>query len=104
MKKNFIKMEGIGNDFVVFDDLLSSESTLLDPESAKKICHREDGIGADQILHLKPANDPKIPVRMEIWNADGSEVEMCGNGIRAVALYLKSDHEKFANSESIQID
>src|SRR3954471_20210986 len=84
----FTKMHGLGNDFVVIDDLESQSPTQLTPELAQKICDRRFGIGADQILWLKKASDPSLAVRMDILNADGSIAEMCGNGIRAVALYL----------------
>src|SRR3954468_8101593 len=90
----FTKMHGLGNDFVVIDDLFSpsgSQATsgiLLDSSLAQRICHRRFGVGADQILWLKPSLDSTCDARMEILNADGSIAEMCGNGIRAIALYL----------------
>ncbi len=87
----FTKMQGLGNDFVVIDDLGSVPATQgLDlGKLAKKICDRRFGIGADQILWLKKSRSSVADIRMEILNADGSEAEMCGNGIRAVARYLQ---------------
>lgn len=82
-------MHGLGNDFVVIDDLdaVRVGPTPFNAELAIKICDRRLGVGADQILWLKPPQDPSADVRMEILNSDGSIAEMCGNGIRAVALY-----------------
>lgn len=93
----FVKMQGLGNDFVVIDDetRLSAELLPLTSEIARKICDRRFGVGADQILWLRaPKNKDQADVRMEILNADGSTAEMCGNGIRAVALYLQDRHSK----------
>lgn len=86
----FIKMHGLGNDFVLIDSLNpeTPAKLTLSPEQARQICDRRFGIGADQILWLKKAKDGVCDVRMEILNADGSVAEMCGNGIRAVGLYL----------------
>ena len=86
----FTKMQGIGNDFVVIDDFFTQATQgPISPEQATRICDRRFGIGADQILWLKPALDAKTAdARMEILNADGSAAEMCGNGIRAIALYF----------------
>lgn len=80
-------MHGLGNDFVVFDEL-GGGPIPLGAESARRICDRRFGVGCDQILWLRKPRDPSCAARMEILNADGSVAEMCGNGIRAVALYL----------------
>jgi len=85
---DFTKMHGAGNDFVVLDGLrdeLPGDLGAL----ARRLCDRHFGVGADQLLALRPS--PAADVRMEIYDADGSEVEMCGNGIRAVLKYLR-DH------------
>jgi len=86
----FTKMQGLGNDFIVIDDIgpKPATQTPLTADFARKICDRRFGVGADQILWLRKPQNPSTDVRMEILNADGSEAEMCGNGIRAVALYL----------------
>lgn len=85
---NFTKMHGLGNDFILIDCL--QHSFGLDRsafgESAKKLCDRRFGVGADQILVLERSETADF--KMLIFNADGSEVEMCGNGIRCLAKYI----------------
>jgi diaminopimelate epimerase len=85
---NFTKMHGLGNDFILIDCL--QHSFGLDRsafgESAKKLCDRRFGVGADQILILERSETADF--KMLIFNADGSEVEMCGNGIRCLAKYI----------------
>jgi len=87
MQIKFTKMHGLGNDFVVVD----ATGTLKDwHPSAKEASFLQDrhfGIGADQLLLLYPSD--KADLRMAIFNADGSEVEMCGNGIRCCALFAR---------------
>lgn len=85
---NFTKMHGLGNDFILID-CLSQKCGMPNAEfgiSAKKLCHRRFGIGADQILILERSETADF--KMLIYNADGSEVEMCGNGIRCLAKYI----------------
>jgi diaminopimelate epimerase len=84
----FTKMHGAGNDFVVLDGI---RGELPDMESfSQKIGHRQLGIGCDQILVARKPRDPEsADFRMEIYNQDGSQVEMCGNGIRAFFKYLR---------------
>lgn len=80
----FVKMQGLGNDFILIDCL---NQQIDNPEEfAKKYCHRRFGIGADQLLLLYPSEIADF--KMKIFNADGSEVEMCGNGIRCFAKYI----------------
>lgn len=84
MLKKFSKWQGCGNDFVLFDCL---DNPLADySELAKKVCDRHYGIGADGILIVEPSSVADF--RMRIINTDGSEAEMCGNGIRCFARYL----------------
>jgi len=88
----FSKMHGLGNDFIVVDEWDSRvPKGFFTPTRARQWCDRRFGIGADQILIVGPARETSVDSKMEIWNADGSQAEMCGNGIRAVALYLH-DH------------
>ena len=82
---NFTKMQGSGNDFIVLDGKAFS-SVVRRPSSVVKLCDRKFGVGADGILLLERSQ--KADVRMRIFNADGSEAQMCGNGARCAALYL----------------
>jgi diaminopimelate epimerase len=85
----FTKMHGAGNDFVVLDGV---RDTLPPLESlAARLADRNFGIGCDQILVVREALDPAANFRMQIFNADGSQVEMCANGIRCFYKYLR-DH------------
>lgn len=88
MKIKFTKMHGLGNDFILIDCINQAVSYKLSAisELSKRICNRRFGIGADQILLLYPSKNADF--RMRIFNADGSEVEMCGNGIRCLAKYI----------------
>lgn len=87
MKIKFTKMHGLGNDFVLLDcreyDL--PQDFMLE-ELSKRLCHRRLGIGADQLILLCPSVIADF--KMRIFNADGGEVEMCGNGIRCLAKYI----------------
>ena len=80
----FTKMHGLGNDFVVLDARRTAPAGLA--KKAALICDRRFGVGCDQILVILPSK--KADYKMRIFNADGSEVEMCGNGIRCFAKYL----------------
>jgi diaminopimelate epimerase len=88
MKITFTKMHGLGNDFILIDCLYNKikirDSKFKD--LAKMLCNRRFGIGADQLLLLLPSEIADY--KMRIFNADGSEVEMCGNGIRCLAKYI----------------
>lgn len=86
-KIKFTKMVGSGNDFVVIEDKTGFSSSGY-PALARSICDRKFGAGADGLLVL---NTVKLEnIRMRIFNADGSEAEMCGNGARCSALYASS--------------
>ncbi len=85
MKINFTKMHGAGNDFVVIHD--KSASIEMNEALARKILDRRYGVGADQLLLLLPHKDADFEMR--IYNADGSQSEMCGNGIRCAAIFAK---------------
>jgi len=81
----FIKMHGLGNDFV-FLDHFSVAADEDYPKLAKKLCHRQFGIGADGLIVILPSK--VADARMRIINSDGTEPEMCGNGIRCFARYV----------------
>lgn len=85
---HFTKMHGIGNDFVVID--ATSEALELSPEQARKIADRHFGIGCDQILIVESPSSDDVLFNYRIFNADGSEVEQCGNGARCFANFVYS--------------
>lgn len=83
----FIKMNGLGNDFAIFD---SREQPLsLSAEQAAFVANREDGVGCDQVIVLEPSS--KADVFMRILNADGSEVDACGNATRCVGRIVAGE-------------
>ncbi|MFO1463499.1 MAG: diaminopimelate epimerase [bacterium] len=84
MKLKFTKMHGLGNDFVVINCL--GENCPPFADKAARLCDRRFGIGCDQLLVIRPSE--RADFKMDIYNNDGSQVEMCGNGIRCVARYL----------------
>lgn len=84
----FIKMHGLGNDFVVFDTRSGAAAGLtLDAARARYIANRHEGIGCDQVILITPG-DAQSDAGMAIWNADGGRAEACGNAARCVALIL----------------
>jgi len=86
MKLSFAKMHGLGNDFMVLDALKTSVN--LDEARVRSLADRRTGIGFDQLLLLEAPRDKKFHANYRIFNADGGEVEQCGNGVRCVARYL----------------
>ncbi|CAO3432995.1 diaminopimelate epimerase [Azospirillum doebereinerae] len=83
----FTKMHGLGNDFIVVEEKALSGLDLDPAQLARRMCHRQTGIGADGLL-LVSGPDPDDAVGMRVLNPDGSESSMCGNGIRCVARYV----------------
>jgi diaminopimelate epimerase len=92
---NFIKMEGLGNDFLVTHEI-SPESVQFIADQSVTLCDRRHGIGGDGVILILPSS--KADFKMRIFNSDGSEAEMCGNGIRCCALYVKTLHLSEKNS------
>ena len=86
MKIPFTKMHGLGNDFMVID--LTSGEIELSVEQIKRLSHRQFGIGFDQLLQIKSPSSPDIDFDYRIYNADGVEVEHCGNGARCFAKFV----------------
>jgi len=97
-KLKFVKMHGTGNDIILFDCLKQTISNP--PHTARKLCNRHTGIGADQLILLLKSR--KADFAMRIFNSDGSEAEMCGNGIRCLANYIK--HAKISQKKEFQIE
>lgn len=86
MKLKFSKMHGLGNDFVVLDGIRQQIS--LTPEQLRYLADRHFGVGCDQILLVEKPSQPGIDFRYRIFNADGSEVEQCGNGARCFVRFV----------------
>jgi len=86
MKIDFVKMQGLGNDFILIDCLSKplGDSSFLS-YLAKRLCNRHFGIGADGLILILPSS--KANLKMRIFNSDGTEAQMCGNGIRCFAKY-----------------
>jgi diaminopimelate epimerase len=87
MKIEFTKMQGIGNDFVVIDAI--RQAIDLSQADCRRIADRRFGIGCDQILLVEPPRLPDTDFHYRIINADGSEVEACGNGARCFARFVR---------------
>ena len=87
MKLKFTKMQGAGNDFVVIDGV--RQRVDLTPALARKLADRHFGVGCDQILLVEPAGAPGVDFRYRIFNADGGEVEQCGNGARCFVRFVR---------------
>ncbi len=86
MKIRFSKMHGLGNDFVVIDGV--RQSIVLTPEQVRFIADRHFGVGCDQLLLVEKASCPDVDFRYRIFNADGGEVEQCGNGARCFVRFV----------------
>jgi len=85
MKIKFTKMHGLGNDFILIEDLAGR--VRLTPDRIRFLCDRRLGIGADGVLLVRRST--RADARMRVFNSDGSEAEMCGNGIRCFARFLR---------------
>ena len=83
---NFIKMHGLGNDFVILDSRLGS--ITLQPKEISLIADRHIGVGCDQIVIMLPSQDDLADIFIKIFNSDGSETFACGNATRCVASEL----------------
>ena len=95
----FSKMHGLGNDYIIVDE---SEKILIPeekkPEIVEEICRRGFSVGADGVIFVTPASTEDADIRFRIFNSDGSEAEMCGNGIRCFAKYVY-ENEIFRGDE-----
>lgn len=88
MRIEFVKMQGLANDFLVFDAPAGLAGAAIDPGRMRALADRRTGVGFDQALMLEAPRDPSNRVFYRIFNADGGEVEQCGNGARCVAALL----------------
>jgi len=101
MEVNFIKMHGIGNDFIIIDFYSRALPEGLNfGEVSKKLCNRHFGIGADGLMLILPSQE--YDLRMKIFNSDGSEAQMCGNGIRCFAKYAYEN--KLINKKRFSVE
>ena len=85
----FLKMHGLGNDFVVLDG--RARPIAIGAQAARAIADRRTGVGCDQVLILEPPRNGTAAARLAIRNADGGEVSACGNGARCVASLLMKE-------------
>lgn len=81
-------MHGLGNDFMVVDGV--TQNVFFSPEQIRRLADRNFGIGFDQLLLVEPPYDPDLDFHYRIFNADGSEVEQCGNGARCFARFVRN--------------
>lgn len=103
MTIEFTKYHGLGNDFILIDNRQSSEPILTDVQ-AVQLCDRHFGIGADGVIFALPATSPDADYKMRIFNSDGSEPEMCGNGIRCLARFLADLQAPSRTPQTYQIE
>ena len=100
MRLKFTKMHGLGNDFVMVDAI--TQRVKLSPEKIRAIGDRHTGIGCDQILVVEAPRNPDMDFRYRIYNADGSEVENCGNGARCFARFVRD--RRLTSKEQILVE
>ncbi len=86
MRLKFTKMQGVGNDFIAIDGV--SQGVKMTPQLAKRLADRHFGVGCDQVLLVEKSRRGDADFRYRIWNADGGEVEQCGNGARCFARFV----------------
>jgi diaminopimelate epimerase len=100
MLLHFTKMHGLGNDFMVID-LITQRARLRD-EQIRQLADRRFGIGFDQLLVVEPPRSPDMDFRYRIFNADGSEVENCGNGARCFARFVRD--QRLTHKREIHVE
>ena len=100
MRIRFTKMQGAGNDFVVLDETRALLG--LTPAQYRFLADRHFGVGADQVLSVRPSPGPGIDFEYVIHNADGGEVEQCGNGARCFVRFVRDKHLTERDSVKVQ--
>lgn len=103
MELRFTKMQGCGNDYIYLDCRTQSVPREI-AALAERLSRRHLSVGADGIICICPAETPGADAKMRIFNADGSEGKMCGNGIRCVAQWLREHDAACAEKEMLRID
>ena len=96
----FTKMHGLGNDFIVIDAI--NQRINLTIKQIQSLTNRHFGIGCDQLLLVEKARVPGVDFRYRIFNADGREVEQCGNGIRCFAIFIRDKIMSYTNTISVE--
>src|SRR5882757_6514543 len=87
MLLEFSKLNGAGNDFVLIDN--RAQKVKLSREQIVRLCHRQQGVGADGVMLLIPCTSGKADWAWDFYNSDGSDAEMCGNGARCFARFVQ---------------
>lgn len=96
-KLSFVKYHGLGNDFILVDNTKAT-TPVLTSEQASKLCNRNFGIGADGVIFALPGLNG-CDYSMRIYNSDGSEPQMCGNGIRCLAKFLQRIEKRTSDGD-----
>jgi diaminopimelate epimerase len=96
---SFIKIEGLGNDYIFVDESAFRRRRVIFASLARSVSHRRYGIGSDGLIVVRKLGPASA--FMDIYNADGSRAEFCGNGLRGTALYIKSVYKAGSNEYSI---
>ncbi|MCC5854715.1 MAG: diaminopimelate epimerase [Idiomarina sp.] len=99
MQLHFSKMHGLGNDFMVIDNV--TQNIFLSKEQIVALADRHCGVGFDQLLMVEPPYDPDVDFHYRIFNADGSEVEQCGNGARCFGRFVRM--KGLSNKQEISV-
>lgn len=99
MLVQFSKMHGLGNDFLVIDNV--TQNIFFNPEQIARLADRNTGVGFDQLLLVEPPYDPDVDFHYRIFNADGSEVQQCGNGARCFGRFVR--HKGLSNKNRLQV-
>ena len=96
---HFSKMHGLGNDFMVIDNV--TQNIFLNNEQIARLADRQRGVGFDQLLMVEPPYDPDTDFHYRIFNADGSEVQQCGNGARCFGRFVR--HKGLSNKNRFRV-
>lgn len=86
MRYEFAKLNGLGNDFVMIEDM--EDQISFTPEEVQRVCDRHFGVGGDGIIVVKPSPRHECAAYMDYYNSDGTKAQMCGNGVRCFAKFL----------------
>ena len=102
MNLSYSKMHGTGNDFIIIDLINKNYQIKCLNKLAKKLCERHFGVGGDGLICVLPCDEKNNDFKMRIFNTDGSEAEMCGNGIRCFAHFVKENN--LTNKKRLKVE